>query len=124
MLPRREGAPIGASLPHSEIVPARFGREALERILNTGRFDFDQVVEAAGWLRELRGEQMPEAEEYGISGFVCHARRPFHPARFHQWINPAWSGVIRSKACFWAGCGALPFPQWAINGDEMRRTES
>jgi hypothetical protein len=56
--------------PRADIVRARFGQVPLERILDTGRFDFAAAAEAPGWLAELRGEHVPETEEYGITSFV------------------------------------------------------
>src|SRR5690606_4770493 len=41
---------------HADILPMRMGEVALERVLNTGRFDFDRAAEAPGWLKEMRGE--------------------------------------------------------------------
>lgn len=87
--------------PRADIVYSEFGRVPLDRVLDTGRFDFEQAASAPGWLRELRGEHTPETEEYGIASFVYRARRPFHPQRFHRWINEDWPGVVRSKGYFW-----------------------
>jgi G3E family GTPase len=106
--------------PRADIVHARFGQIPLERILNTNRFDFEQAADAPGWLQELRGEHIPETEEYGISSFVYHARRPFHPARFHQWINQEWPGVIRSKGYFWLASRPGLVGSWSQAGPVTR----
>lgn len=87
--------------PQAELVPARFGRVPLDRVLNTGRFSMETAQQAAGWLRELRGEHTPKTEEYGISSFVYRARRPFHPERFMDALRTEWPGVLRSKGYFW-----------------------
>ena len=87
--------------PRAQIIHSQFGKVPLERIMNTGLFDFDQAAEAPGWLQELRGEHMPETEEYGISSFVYRACKPFHPQRLWQWFNTEWPGVIRSKGRYW-----------------------
>lgn len=87
--------------PRADIVYAEFGQVPLARVLDTRRFDFEEAANAPGWLRELRGEHTPETEEYGIASFVYRARRPFHPLRFHRWINEDWPGVVRSKGYFW-----------------------
>lgn len=87
--------------PQADIVRSEFGVVPLDRVLNTGRFDFDNAAEAAGWLAELRGEHVPESEEYGIRSFVYRARRPFHPQRLWDWFASQWPGVIRSKGYFW-----------------------
>jgi G3E family GTPase len=106
--------------PRADIVHARFSEVPLERILNTGRFDFEQAADAPGWLQELRGEHIPETEEYGISSFVYHARRPFHPARFHLWINQEWPGVIRSKGYFWLASRPGLVGSWSQAGPMTR----
>lgn len=87
--------------PRARIVPAEFGKVDLDQVLGTGLFNFEQAEQAPGWLKELRGEHVPETEEYGISSFVYRARRPFHPERFKQLIDSEWPGVIRSKGFFW-----------------------
>jgi G3E family GTPase len=87
--------------PRARIVSAEFGRVELDQVLGTGLFDFEQAEQAPGWLKELRGEHVPETEEYGIASFVYRARRPFHPERFKQLVDSEWPGVIRSKGMFW-----------------------
>ncbi|MDW8322891.1 MAG: zinc metallochaperone GTPase ZigA [Burkholderiales bacterium] len=95
--------------PRARLEVATHGRVPLDRVLNTGLFDFDQAAQAPGWLRELRGEHVPETVEYGIASFVYRARRPFHPRRFWDWIHTEWPGVIRAKGWFWLASR----PEWA-----------
>ena len=64
--------------PDAEIRPMVMGQVPLEWILDTGRFDFERAAQAPGWLKELRGEHVPETEEYGIASRAYRARRPFH----------------------------------------------
>lgn len=87
--------------PRAKIVHSQFGKVQLNHVMNTGLFNFEAAEDAAGWLKELRGEHVPESEEYGISSFVYKARRPFHPQRFYDYIGQEWPGVIRSKGNFW-----------------------
>lgn len=46
----------------AEILPMSMGRVPLDKVLNTGRFDFERAARAPGWLKELRGEHQPETE--------------------------------------------------------------
>lgn len=87
--------------PRAKIVHSQFSKVPLDAVMNTGLFNFEAAEDAAGWLKELRGEHVPESEEYGISSFVYKARRPFHPQRFYDYIGQEWPGVIRSKGNFW-----------------------
>ncbi len=86
---------------HAEILVAERGRVPLDRILDTGRFDFERAEASPGWIQELQGNHVPETEEYGISSFVFRARRPFHPERFHGFVEGHWPGVLRAKGFFW-----------------------
>lgn len=87
--------------PRADIVRSEFGRVPMGRVLDTGRFDFEAAAQAPGWLKELRGEHVPESQEYGIGSFVFRAKRPFHPQRFWECLHQEWPGVLRSKGFFW-----------------------
>lgn len=87
--------------PRAQQAISEFGRVPLHTIMDTHLFDFEQASQAPGWLAELRGEHVPESEQYGITSFIYHARRPFHPQRFWELIHTEWQGVLRSKGYFW-----------------------
>ncbi len=108
--------------PRAQITHSSFGKVQLDRIMNTGLFDFDQAAEAPGWLQELRGEHVPETEEYGISSFVYRARKPFHPQRLWQWFNTEWPGVVRSKGRYWIASRPEFCATWSQAG-AVTRTE-
>lgn len=101
---------IRALNPGADIVETRFSNAPFERILNTGRFDFEKAQQHPLWFKELYGfaSHTPETEQYGVSNFVYRARRPFEPAKFHQFLKETWVGVIRAKGHFWIATR----PQW------------
>lgn len=106
--------------PRAKLVDAQFGAVALDNILATGLFDFDEAADAPGWLKEMRGEHIPETVEYGLSSFVYRARRPFHPQRFWDLIHSEWAGVIRSKGYFWLASRMTFAGEWSQAGGACR----
>jgi G3E family GTPase len=96
--------------PEADIVETNFSNVPPERILNTGRFDFERAQQHPLWFKELYGfaDHTPETEEYGVEHFVYRARRPFDPEKFHQFLKESWPGVIRAKGHFWIATR----PQW------------
>lgn len=88
---------------HARIIPISQGKVNIEQVLNTGLFNFERAQQAPGWLKEMRGEHVPETEEYGIASFSYVARSPFHPEKFYQFLNDTQSfgKLIRSKGYFW-----------------------
>lgn len=106
--------------PRARIEITEFGKVPLDRVLNTGLFDFDAAALAPGWLQELRGTHTPETEEYGISSFVYRARRPFHPQRFFELVESEWPGVVRSKGYFWLASHPTIAASWSQAGAVAR----
>lgn len=89
----------------AKIYPIQQGQVDLEKIINTQLFSFEQAQQAAGWLKEMRGEHIPESEEYGIASVNFVARRPFHPQRFWNFLYQDWQQeqgrLLRAKGYFW-----------------------
>ena len=94
---------VRALNPDADIVETDFGRAPLDRVLDTGRFDFEKAQTHPLWFKELNGfkDHVPETEEYGIRSFVYRARRPFDPAKLQAFIDRPWPGVVRAKGFFW-----------------------
>jgi G3E family GTPase len=106
----------------AEIVPMVMGKVPLAKVLDTGLFDFAKAEQAAGWLKELRGEHVPETDEYGISSFVYRARRPFHPRRFYDYLHEGeWNNgtLLRSKGFFWLASRPEWVGSWSQAGGIM-----
>jgi len=106
--------------PRARIELSEFGRISLDRVLDTGLFDFAQAEQAPGWLAELRGEHLPESEAYGIRSFVYRARLPFHPRRFWDLVQQEWEGVVRSKGFFWLASRPTRAGSWSQAGGACR----
>lgn len=87
--------------PEAKIINSSYGRVELNEILDTNLFDFEEASQGAGWIKELNEEHTPETEEYGISSFVYRRRRPFHPERFHEWLENWPEDIVRAKGFFW-----------------------
>ncbi len=111
---------LAALNPRALQIVAENGAVPLDAILGTGRFDFDEAANAPGWLAELRGEHLPETEEYGISSFVWQARAPLHPERFWNLIHSEWQGVLRSKGFFWLASRPSFAGSWSQAGGACR----
>jgi len=107
---------------NARIVPIRLGQVDVNDVLNTGLFDFERAEQAPGWLKEMRGEHVPETEEYGIGSFSYEARRPFHPERFYNFLHntKAYGKLIRSKGYFWLASRPEFAGQWSQAGGIAR----
>ena len=123
---------IRAIQPKAEIIPCDWCDVPLEKLLDTGSFDFDSVATSAAWISEIEGEghhddddddddddehehghehhhhhhhdDEGEAEEYGITTFVYTARPPLDINKFDAMVAKRWpAGIIRAKGlCYFA----------------------
>ena len=102
----------------AKIIPISQGQIDIDQVLNTGLFNFERAQQAPGWLKEMRGEHVPETEEYEIASFSYEARRPFHPQKFHDFLHETerFGKLIRSKGYFWLSSRPEYAGQWSQAG--------
>jgi len=107
---------------HARVIPISQGQVPIDDVLSTGLFDFERAQQAPGWLKEMRGEHVPETEEYGISSFSYVARRPFHPEKFFHFLHDTerFGKLIRSKGYFWLATRPEFAGQWSQAGGIAR----
>ncbi len=125
--------------PGAKIYEIENGSIDLSLIINTRLFSLEKASGNAGWLKELRGEHIPETEEYGISSFVFRADKPFSHSKLVELLDSdKLKNVLRSKgfvwtdqrpemAIMWSQAGNIvnldPYGYWAINDDGSYNAE-
>ena len=102
----------------ANLIAIENGNVDISKVLSTGLFDFEKAQRAPGWLKEIRGEHVPETEEYGISSFSYEARRPFNPTKFFKFLHGTkdYGKLIRSKGFFWLATRPEFAGQWSQAG--------
>ena len=119
---------IRAIQPKAEIIPCDWCDVPLEKLLDTGLFNFDAVATSAAWISEIEGDDDDddddddhdghehghhhhhhhddegEAEEYGIQTFVYSARPPLDINKFDAMVAKHWPRqIIRAKGlCYFS----------------------
>lgn len=107
--------------PEAKIIRTSFGEINPSEVLSTNLFDYEKATQAAGWLKELNKEHVPETEEYGISSFVFRNIRPFHPGRFWDYIQHCWpASILRSKGLFWLASRPHHALLWSQAGGSLK----
>ena len=87
--------------PRAEIICTEHGVVDPGAIVDTGRFDFEEASQSAGWMQELQEPHESAEKEHGVTSFVFESRRPFHPKRFAELLDEFPTNVVRSKGHFW-----------------------
>lgn len=92
---------IGSLNPQAKLIESTYGQVDLRQILNTGLFTEEWAETLPDWLQNPGDGWDVDAEKYGFESFAYNARRPFHPARFHEFLMSGFDGVVRSKGHVW-----------------------
>jgi G3E family GTPase len=111
--------------PHAKVIRTSFGTLPVREIVGAGLFDLERAQEAAGWVKELNGDHVPETEEYGISSVVFRDPRPFHPGRLwdfvaHEMDSGRLGTILRSKGFFWLASRPHVLGLWSHAGAVAR----
>ena len=74
--------------PKAEIIECDYTQVDLDRLLNTGLFDFDRVSTSAGWIqgieRQATAEEELEARNYGMHLQYSHGDSHPHDSHHHH----------------------------------------
>lgn len=88
--------------PTAKVIEVKNGVIEVAEIIDTGLFSIEKASNNTGWLKELRGEHVPETEEYEISSFVYTANRPFDDVKLTTLLESGLlKNVLRSKGFAW-----------------------
>ena len=108
--------------PLAKVIESTFSKIDINEVINTGKFNFEEAEQSAGWLEELKkDEHKPETEEYGISSFVFRNKKPFDPERFWNFIQNGFPlSIIRSKGLFWMASRPKQALIWSQAGGSLK----
>mmetsp|Transcript_37382 Transcript_37382/g.60849 ORF Transcript_37382/g.60849 Transcript_37382/m.60849 type:complete len:633 (+) Transcript_37382:44-1942(+) len=112
---------VGSLNPSAKVLKSTYSKVDLSCVLNTHLFDIKAASKAPGWLKELRGEHIPESEEYGIRSWVFTSGAPFDGAKLWEFYNDSeflfeTCNVIRSKGMCWIAEESRFVLDWATAG--------
>ena len=102
---------VKALNPKAAVYECDYGDIDLDKILNTGMFDFDKVATSAAWIaaiegeeEELHNEESGEALEYNIGTYVYYRRPALDINKFDWAVSKKWpKNIIRAKGiCYFA----------------------
>ena len=104
----------------AKLIPIAHGAIEIDEIIATGRFDFSRAQEAPGWLKEMRGEHIPETEEYGIPALLTR-RATLPPRKVSQfYTEQRGTKVAQIKGLLLAGNTTEFAGQWSQAGGIAR----
>jgi len=121
MVPDDELDAVEASIrelqPRASIHRTTYSDIDPERVLDTGRFDFEAASRSQGWKQALADESsatadsnhaghdhgdQPAAAAHGVDSFVYRREQPFDSDQFNAWLD-TWEGdIVRLKGFVWA----------------------
>jgi len=90
----------------AKIIETNYCEINLKEIFNTNRFSFSEMYQNNKWLQNIQKnknkEYKLEINKYGLTTFIYHARKPFHPLKLQLWMQARLTkGVIRAKGFVW-----------------------
>lgn len=110
--------------PGVEIIESNYADVALEKIINTRKFNYNKTATSAGWIQGIEGEteeeehgehkhhehehhdhdEEGEAEEFGIGTFVYYRRKALNDRKFDELVCLHWpKSIIRAKGvCYFS----------------------
>ncbi|NJK71639.1 MAG: cobalamin biosynthesis protein CobW [Thermales bacterium] len=101
------------------------GKVDLATILNTGKFDMEEMQKSASWIQELASVHIPESEEYGIKTFTYRARKPFDERKLITTLTSKLpNGILRAKGFYWSNKDENYIFELAIAGRSLNYGQS
>jgi len=74
----------------AEVIETTKSNIDLRKVLNTGKFNFEEAANHKQWLDTDRYAVQTETEKYEVSSFIYKSERPFNPERLRKILDDSF----------------------------------
>ena len=92
---------VKALNPEAELIETTYSDVDLDKIVDSHTFSLEKAREYPLWLKEARGEEVSETDEYNIQSFTYKSYEPFNPEKLYRVLTNLKDTVLRSKGTVW-----------------------
>lgn len=107
--------------PEAVLFKTQNSEVPIDSIISTKLFDFKKASLNPFWLKEIRGQEKKETDEYGITSLIYNRRTPFNSQVLLTKLNDInllkKYGIVRSKGFCWLASRHNCMFEWSGAGN-------
>lgn len=92
---------VKALNPDAELIETEYSDVDLDKIVDSNTFSMEKAQNYPLWLKEARGEEVSETDEYNIQSFTYESYEAFNPDKLFDFLTELKDDVLRTKGTVW-----------------------